>query len=1039
GIPYVSIPIITPLQTIAVRLHTEQLTTYCTIYLNPQGSIPTNELNQLIHTLPQPFILFGDFNARHAVWGDTVSNPRGTELYNFIQNNNLCILFPQGGTHWQIATRTTSTIDFAICSPTLVSDYTCQVSNDMYHSDHFPICLKHIHYQPPHIKPRWRFEKADWTKFRNNINLRDNQENENTTVAVTNFTKIIQTAATNSIPKTTPHPHRLPTPWMTEKIKTLIRMKRRCQKRARTTNRMEDTIFFKRIRALVRKEIRLAKQASFKLYVESINERTPMTSVWKKVNRLRGRKIGPQYPILQVNNRIISDHHEVAEAFGVSLSNISDHNYSRPNQFLQQKRIREQQPINLNGGMQETYNLPYTMKELALALRKSGKTAAGPDDIHYSMLRQLPTQGKEYLLDLYNKIWRNGEYPEQWRLSHVIMFPKPGKNTQEPNNYRPISLTSCMSKIMERMVNMRLQYHLEKEDLISKYQFGFRRHRSSIEALTRVVTIIQTAINRREQCIGVFFDLEKAYDTTWRRHIIDELYRMGVRGNLLKYVHNYMQNRRFRIKLGDTLSTPYSQLEGVPQGGVLSVTLFLVAINGLTQAVGNSTNPTLFVDDFGILIVGNNFISLCRQAQLAINKAVNWAQSKGFKFNANKTNVVHFHRRRCDFGPIELTLQRQLLTVRTEVRFLGLYLDYKLQWKTQVEQLRKSCFKALDVLKVLSHTKWGASRKILIRIYHALVRSKLDYGCQIYNSASPAILRHLDPIHNAALRIATGAFKSSPITSLLAESGEPALADRRLMLSQQLYCKIASNPNCPTYQCVMDETADTNSHRCTTLGKRVRASLAENNLQQPDVELLHWPNKAPWMQSLTTCLAMHIGPKANITPIHHKMLHLAHRMIHRTNLNFYTDGSKTQLVGYAAITNTIVYAGSLRPSASIFTAELTAILSAFNHAVTTNNSLTVFTDSKSSIEALNDISSLHPLIVQIQDAARVLRQRGFESAVCWVPSHTGVDKNEEADTAAKAASHLPLINKKLPYRDYYPQFKRILYSRHNQHMGNIFQ
>ncbi|KAI3379233.1 hypothetical protein SNEBB_003546, partial [Seison nebaliae] len=152
-------------------------------------------------------------------------------------------------------------------------------------------------------------------------------------------------------------------------------------------------------------------------------------------------------------------------------------------------------------------------------------------------------------------------------------------------------------------------------------------------------------------------------------------------------------------------------------------------------------------------------------------------------------------------------------------------------------------------------------------------------------------------------------------------------------------------------------------------------------------------------------------------------------MIHRTNLNFYTDGSKTQLVGYAAITNTIVYAGSLRPSASIFTAELTAILSAFNHAVTTNNSLTVFMDSKSSIEALNDISSLHPLIVQIQDAARVLRQRGFESAVCWVPSHTGVDKNEEADTAARAASHLPLINKKLPYRDYYPQFKRILYSR----------
>ena len=153
----------------------------------------------------------------------------------------------------------------------------------------------------------------------------------------------------------------------------------------------------------------------------------------------------------------------------------------------------------------------------------SKDTATGSDDIHHQMLKHLPETALDTLLHIFNGIWTTGFFfSKSLRLATVILVPKPGKDHAEPTNYRPIALTSCLCKTLERLINKRLVLYLESNNLITKLQSGFRAERSTNE--TRLKTFIRDAFIKREHVVAVFFDLEKAYDTTWRYGILKDLH-----------------------------------------------------------------------------------------------------------------------------------------------------------------------------------------------------------------------------------------------------------------------------------------------------------------------------------------------------------------------------------------------------------------------------------------------------------------------------------------------------------------------------------
>merc|ERR1711875_134881 len=123
---------------------------------------------------------------------------------------------------------------------------------------------------------------------------------------------------------------------------------------------------------------------------------------------------------------------------------------------------------------------------------------------------------------------------------------------------------------MERMINNRLTWYLETNNLISRWQSGARQNRSTVDQLIRLETYVREAWARKEHVVSVFFDIEKAYDTAWKYGVIADLHRMGLRGNILAFIENYLSGRSFRVRLGAATSELKDQDEGYPQGGVLS-------------------------------------------------------------------------------------------------------------------------------------------------------------------------------------------------------------------------------------------------------------------------------------------------------------------------------------------------------------------------------------------------------------------------------------------------------------------------------------
>ena len=137
---------------------------------------------------------------------------------------------------------------------------------------------------------------------------------------------------------------------------------------------------------------------------------------------------------------------------------------------------------------------------------KSHNTAVGPDEIHYEFLKQLPSCSLDFLLQAFNEVWVSGKFPTSWKQATIIPIPKPGKDNTDPSNYRPIALTSCLCKTLERMINTRLIWFLESNGLITNFQCGFRSKRSTVDHLVRLETFVREAFIKKEHkniCINV--------------------------------------------------------------------------------------------------------------------------------------------------------------------------------------------------------------------------------------------------------------------------------------------------------------------------------------------------------------------------------------------------------------------------------------------------------------------------------------------------------------------------------------------------------
>lgn len=344
------------------------------------------------------------------------------------------------------------------------------------------------------------------------------------------------------------------------------------------------------------------------------------------------------------------------------------------------------------------------------------------------------------------------------------------------------------------MVKARLIWDLENRNLLNNEQFGFRNNRSTQDCIGILENNIQNAFSKRKQITAILFDIEKAFDRTWHHLIIKTLVDMNIKGHMLHFISNFLKNRNFNIILENSRSTRFTQANGVPQGEVLSPCLFIIVLTSLANIIPKNVNYLLYADDLTIYFSSHSISSIKKQLLKTLNNIEKWSKKSGFTFSTLKTKAIHFYTRRKHNIPPDLFFNQQPINFVNSHTFLGIIFDRKLSWTPHINQLKSNTYKACNILKTLSHTAWGADRTSLIRIFDSMVQSRLDYGAIAFSSAKANLLSKLNPILNHGLRLPTGAFKSSPILSLICESGKIPLHYRRDYQVSNFLIKIAPNP-----------------------------------------------------------------------------------------------------------------------------------------------------------------------------------------------------------------------------------------------------
>ena len=488
-----------------------------------------------------------------------------------------------------------------------------------------------------------------------------------------------------------------------------------------------------------------------------------------------------------------------------------------------------------------------------------------------------------------------------------------------------------------------------------------------------------------------------------------------------------------QVRVGSSLSDYYDREQGVPQGGVLSTTLFSIKINDIVKCLGNLTDCSLYVDDFCVCYRSKSIATIERQLQQNLNKIENWATSNGFKFSKSKAQCVHFCQLRKQHDDPVLHLYGSPVPVVGESKFLGNLFDRKLSFIPHIKYLKAKCLKALSLLKVLSHTSWGADRTTLLKLYRSLVRSKLDYGCIIYGSARKSYLQMLDPIHNQGLRLALGAFRTSPVAGFCVEADEPSLYSRREKLSLQYAIRLAANPSNPAYEVTFPPNYvnlyEQKPRAIESFGVGVSPLFESASVKPQNIEKHFTPNIPAWcMKPSEILFDLHSGKKSESNPHILKDDFRKMQSRYKNYQQIYTDGSKEDSkVGCAVISDNHSNMQRIPDDSSIFTAEAKAVDLALDFISTcdANNKFIIFSDSLSVLKAMNHTSSKNPQIQKLLEKCHELLTYK-KIVLCWIPSHIGIQGNEMVDKQAKTSLSLEPTSFKIPFSNFKPSINKYI-------------
>ena len=1022
----------TSLQSLAIRLTVQgKKFIVCSHYspCDPRRTPTEGKFQHLINQFKIPYLICLDANAHNTLWSSSHTDIPGEILETILENNDLGLL------NSTCPTRGNAVLDLTISHSELMLDFESRVLTNKHGSDHHPVLISLTgEVNETERLPRWNIKKADWPTFKSKSNSEITTdlfqlEGDIGEDKMKVFSRKLIEIATETIPQTSPfHQYKTSKPWWDDECQQIKRERNQAVRIADANPTMNNRIRAKYLSAIAKRTFKSKKRESWRNYVSKINSNTRSKQVWDMVRKISGKNSNLPSFHIKDGEKVLTNPVKIAEKFGQTYEDKSSSlNYS--DSFQNIKNNAEGNCLDFSTTQNFSYNRKFRLRDLKRSLKKAKDTTPGFDNIPYILLKQLPDSALMVLLDIINEYWTSNTFPDSWRTAILIPVLKPDKNKQEASSYRPIALTSCICKTVERMVNERLIHYLESKGLLSKYQAGYRARRGCVDQLVRLENFIKDAFLYDDHVVGVFFDLSKAYDTTWKYGILKDLHAMGIRGNLAYFIQNFLSDRTFFILLNGYLHTDrtFIQEEGVPQGAILSTTLFNVKLNEIAEQLSREVKCSIYVDDFVIFMKSSTPDGIACRLQRSINKISDWARSNGFTICEDKTVAMHFCNCSKHYGEngycrdpeifFDKNRKKAIKYVK-EKKFLGLYWDPQLTFKSHVEYLKNKCTNVLNLMRVLSHLNWGGDSRTLMKIYRSLIRSKLDYGSIVFMKAKEEVLKPLDVIHHAGIRLALGAFKSSPIESLYVEANELPLSLRREELAMKYALKIRSNKNNPTYHSLFDiddhrdkfsdveRAATSRNMPLESSSLYIDKLFQDAEIDADCIKSVKIPKFPAYIaEPIDVCFSLLEYPKKENNPSFLQAKFKELLPLYDGYHHIYTDGSKEEEVASYGIwcdAKEEGYSARILNGSSIFTAELEGIKFALRYIRTsTRQKFVIFCDSKSVLESILYHLTDNPLVVEVTDEIQNLISK-YRKLIrfCWVPSHVGIHGNVKADSAA---------------------------------------
>lgn len=719
---------------------------------------------QLHHSL----IVVGDLNSKHGDWDNSgARNANGTALADYLETRDDLVILnsPDQPTRYSTTRNGGTVLDLVICTTNLATtieslEIMCPIGTSDHETVMADFALR-MERQSEVTKKIYHFERADWNKFREEIDRRIElhplaplPQNANDGVAfLDNYTQFLETtiidAANIAIP--TKRVNKRPPFSPSHELKTLIRERNRARRRLRQSHSQADRQIRNRFSRDIKRLLVQERQDSWKAFTESI-DKNDMSSAWKKLKALKkGREAENKSQVLNgpldaSGNRIyIRTDQDISNAFANHLSSVFREQQSENFNVDHHRQVNQwfeaEHPSWLprfEDGSDLDLVIPITTAEVKLAIQHTKNRAPGNDGVYAIFLKEASPALIENITSLYNHCYKTGYHPRAWKQGKICMIPKPNKNRREVTSYRPITLLSVLGKCLERVINARIKFRLEGAGSLNEAQSGGRANRSVSDHLARLGHAVANARIGKKYCLMIFADMEKAFDSVWHAGLLYKI-RQQHSNTILRHeqrwIFSYLTNRECYVQVGERKSAVIHPSAGVPQGGVVSPMLYILFTNDLPVSnYRNNIFGSQFIDDIAYWSSGKDAGSLRDRVQAATDGLAEFCSKWRIKLNPDKTQLIYVKPSRIftcyarQYLNMNLLLYNNIIAVQKNAKFLGVQFDHNATFKPHTSVILQSCRNKINLLKCLAGTNWGSSPETLIHFYKTFVRPSIEFG-----------------------------------------------------------------------------------------------------------------------------------------------------------------------------------------------------------------------------------------------------------------------------------------------------------------------